>query len=114
MKKLLIILAIVAIASTRSFAYTHYGYVSSDNPPSYQNHMTYTTLGSWPGPLAYQLYVDCGNAYIGTNVGYNSLSSQSQSTKYGSFTGAFNYCYISACGYIYNGHWGYAWVSASW
>jgi hypothetical protein len=75
--------------------------------------MTYTTPGSWPGPLVYQLSVSYGGAYIGTNVGNDQISGSSV-TKNGSFTGAFNYLYMSACAFHSYGQWGYAWVTASW
>jgi hypothetical protein len=120
MKKLLIILAIVAIASIKSYSYTNFGYVHAGPFPDYQHQMTYTnTMSYWPGPLNYQLYIATGSAYIGTNVGVDSISGIPQITKNGSFTGSFNYVHISACAYYYDnitkkGYWGEAEVEASW
>ncbi|MEI6048833.1 MAG: hypothetical protein WCS03_08030 [Bacteroidota bacterium] len=113
MKKLLIILAIVAIASTKSFAYTHYGFVESPEN-GYQNAKTYSIYPGYYGVpyISYVLYVYHGGAYIGTESGTDQISSSTgEITKYGSFNGYFSYVYMSACNL---GEGGYAHVIANW
>lgn len=112
MKKLLMILAIVAITTTGAFAYN--GYVQSPDY-GYNNNVntaTYYDGISTNGMLNYSLYVQSyGEAQIDVGGGRTWRNGTPNSYQNGYFMGPFSYVFLTA--YV-NASGGYAYASANW
>lgn len=118
MKKLLMILAILTITTTITFAYTgyvrspEYGYLNNDGIRSNQNSTTYYDGISTSGSLNYSLYVETyGEAQIDVGGGRTWRNGTPNSYQNGFFTGPFSYVFLTA--YV-NGPGGYAYAYATW
>jgi len=109
MKKLLVIAAILTIASIESFGYTHSGFVYAPLY-GYQNSKTYPINGYQT--VYYELYVDKGGAQVSCLAGadqiYSYTSIIAKNGYISGYMGAYPdaVIYISACNLDY-GH-GYA------
>ena len=115
MKTLLVIVAILAIASIESLGYTYSGFVNSPLY-GYQNAKTYPINGTQS--VYYELYVDKGGASVSCLAGQDQISSYTSIiSKSGYITGYMGaypdaVIYISAANFDY-GH-GYAHAYIYW